>query len=59
MRGRVLHRASPDLNICCANISWVRFSKMCRARHISPPNIGKNEKTRRWWSARAQASKVT
>jgi hypothetical protein len=44
MRGRVLHRASPDLNICCANISWVRFSKMCRARHISPPNIGKNEK---------------
>ena len=28
MRGGVLHRASPDLNICCANISWVRFYKI-------------------------------
>jgi hypothetical protein len=32
MRGRVLHRASPELNICCANISWVRFYKIGSGR---------------------------
>jgi hypothetical protein len=32
MRGLVLHRASPELNICCANISWVRFYKIGSGR---------------------------